>query len=56
MLGLLLAAGLILPATGATNGLLLGDAAFFGFGDEPAFAADIAEDSRAGDCLPETTK
>jgi hypothetical protein len=56
MLGLLLTAGVILPATRATNGFLLGNAAFFGFRDKPSLTADIAEDSRAGDCLPKTSE
>jgi len=33
--------GSVLTATGATNGLFLGDPAFFGFGNKPALSPDI---------------
>jgi hypothetical protein len=51
---LLLSTFVVLTAASATNCLLLGDPTFFGFGNEPAFAADVAENTRAGDGFPET--
>jgi len=39
--GLFLTPGSVLTATGATNGLFLGDPAFFGFGNKPALSPDI---------------
>lgn len=40
-------------AASTADGFLLLDAALFGFGDEPAFAADVAEDSAAGNDFAE---
>ena len=54
--GLFLPLGCILTATGATNGLFLGDPAFFGFGNKPALSTDITQDARAGYGLPKTTE
>lgn len=40
-------------AAGAADSFFLLDAALFGFGDEPAFAADVTKDSAAGNGLAE---